>query len=148
MSLGANWMYAWWNNDILPWYHRIYGGDIELRQYFGRRAAAKPLQGWHIGLYGQMLTYDFMADMDGIIQNKWSWSAGLALGYSIPVRKRLNIDFTLGAGYHWGKYKTYHKDDNCYVWESTRQRKWIGPTRLEVSLVWLLCRGNVNKNKR
>ena len=40
-------------------YWRIYGGELAVRRYFGRRAAEKPLTGHHAGVYGQMLTYDF-----------------------------------------------------------------------------------------
>ena len=34
-------------------------GDVELRRWFGRRAVEKPFSGHHVGLYGQIVTYDF-----------------------------------------------------------------------------------------
>jgi hypothetical protein len=34
--------------------------------------------------------------------------------------------------------------DDCYVWQTTKNRRWFGPTKLEVTLVWLLGRGNYN----
>lgn len=58
-SLGGSWMYAWWSSDKRHRYWRTYGGELNLRKYFGRRASEKPLTGHHLGLYGQMLTYDF-----------------------------------------------------------------------------------------
>ena len=58
-SLAANWMYAWWKTDRRHRYWRTYGGDIEGRYWLGRKAKEKPLQGHHIGLYAQLVTYDF-----------------------------------------------------------------------------------------
>jgi len=147
-SLAADWHYAWWKRDPISWYHRTYGGDIELRKYFGTKSKEKPLQGWHAGLYGQILTYDFDWGARGYLADRWSYACGASLGYSVPVRHRLNIDFTLGVGYMWGEYKEYLPIDDCYVWQVTKQRRWIGPTRFEISLVWQLGRGNVNEGKK
>ena len=58
-SIGGNWMYAWWSKDAKQRYWRIYGGELEVRKYLGRKAAEKPLQGHHLGVYAQGLTYDF-----------------------------------------------------------------------------------------
>jgi hypothetical protein len=63
-------------------------------------------------------------------------------GYSVKIAKRFNIDFSLGVGYLWGEYKEYIPDAGRYVWQATKQRKWIGPTNAEISLVWLI--GNVH----
>ena len=68
-------------------------------------------------------------------------------GYSLPVTRRLNLDFTLGIGYLGGKYYKYTPADGCYVWQETKQRHYFGPSKLEVSLVWLIGHGNINKGK-
>ena len=68
-------------------------------------------------------------------------------GYSLPVANRLNIDFTLGVGYWGGKYYEYTPLDGHYVWKATKNRHWFGPTKAEISLVWLLGRGNSNNKK-
>ena len=47
-------------------------------------------------------------------------------------------DFSLGIGYQGGEYKEYEPQGDRYVWQATRQRHWFGPTKAEVSLVWLL----------
>ena len=59
----------------------------------------------------------------------------------------LNIDFSIGLGYMGGEYKEYLPQDGHYVWQSTKRRHWIGPTKAEISLVWLIGRGNTNKTK-
>ena len=145
-SVGGNWMYAWWNSDRRHNYWRTYGGELDIRKYFGRRALAKPLTGHHLGLYGQMLTYDFETGGTGFL-SKLSYGVGIEYGYSLPVGRRLNLDFGIGIGYLGGEYKKYDPIDGHYVWKETRQRHWFGPTKAEISLVWLLGRGNYNEKK-
>lgn len=143
-SVGASWMYGWWHSNTHHRYWRTYGGEIGVRKYFGRRAQVKPLTGHHLGLYGQMLTYDFELGGTGYL-SKLSYGAGIEYGYSLPVGRRLNLDFSIGVGYLGGEYKVYEPIDTHYVWQQTRQRHWIGPTKAEISLVWLLGRGNYNE---
>lgn len=145
-SVGADWMYAWWKNDKRHDYWRIYGGELEIRKYFGRRAAEKPLTGHHLSVYLQGLTYDFELGGTGYL-SEFSYGAGIEYGYSLPIGYRLNLDFGIGIGYLGGKYKKYKPIDTHYVWQETRQRHWFGPTKAEVSLVWLLGNGNYNVKK-
>ncbi len=152
-SLGGSWMYAWWKNDRRHNYWRIYGGELDVRRYFGRRAAEKPLTGHHVGLYGQMLTYDFErggkgclgGKPGGTLWDKMSWGVGLEYGYALPIGRRLNLDFGIGVGYLGGEYWEYKPVDNHYVWQATKHRHWFGPTKAEVSLVWLIGSGNFNR---
>jgi hypothetical protein len=65
----------------------------------------------------------------------------------LPIARRLNIDFTIGVGYVGGKYYDYKPIDGHYVWQATKKRRWFGPTKAEISLVWLIGRGNSNKQK-
>lgn len=146
-SVAANWMYAWWSNRSKDNFWRIYGGDMEVRRWFGRKADEKPLQGHHIGVYGQLFTYDFELGGRGYLGDKWSYAFGISYGYSLPLAKRLNLDFNLGLGYWGGKYKEYLPIEGHYVWQSTKQRHWWGPTKAEVSLVWLLGKSNFNHQK-
>ncbi len=155
LSLGADWMYGWWKKDRAHWYWRAYGGGVTLRKWFGRRAAAKPLTGHHVGLFALVQTFDFETGGRGYmggrpggdIFDRACFGGGVEYGYSLPVRRRLNIDFTAGIGYLGGRYHEYVPQDGCYVWQSTRKLRYFGPTRVEVSLVWLIGRGNYNKYK-
>ena len=146
-SVAANWMYAWWSNTGKDNFWRIYGGDVEVRRWFGKKAAEKPLQGHHVGVYGQLLTYDFETGGRGYMADKWNYTFGVSYGYSLPIAKRLNLDFALGIGYWGGRYKEYLPVEGHYVWQSTKNRRWFGPTKAEVSLVWLLGHDNENKRK-
>ena len=147
-SVDANWHYAWWKNDNTHFYWRTYGGDLAVRWWFGRNARLKPLTGHHIGLYGQMITYDFEFGHDGILGDRWTYAAGLEYGYSLPIAHRLNLDFTLGFGYLWGEFYEYKPIDGHYVWQATKHRRYMGPTKCEISLVWLLGCDNYNRGKR
>ena len=124
-SVAADWMYGWWSRNK---------------------------QGHHIGLNAQMLTYDiefggkgYMGGKPGgTLWDRMNYTIGAEYGYSMPVARRLNIDFSLAAGYMGGRYYEYTPLDGHYVWQATKNRKWIGPTKVEVSLVWLLGHGNYN----
>lgn len=144
---------AWWGNRMSSTYNagrhvwRYEGGNVEIRRYFGKTARQKPLTGWHAGVYGQVASYDFQWGDVGKQGRKPSYGAGLSAGYQLPIAKRWNLDFSFAVGYFGGEYKTCHFMDGHNVWVNTRQRHYVGPTRLEVSLVWLLGRGNENKEK-
>jgi len=144
-SVSGNWMYTWFKNDNRYRYHRVYGGDLELRRWlsYGR----KPLTGHHVGLYGQILTYDLEWGGKGYLGDRWSYGGGISYGYSAPIGRRLNLDLTLGVGYLGGEYFEYLPQEGRYVWKATKKRRWFGPTKAEVSLVWLLGHDNVNAKK-
>lgn len=154
-SIMGNWMYGWWKNDHRHRYWRIYGGDIALRKWFGRAADEKPLTGHHLGIYGQIFTYDFETGgrgymggkPGGTLWDKMNYAAGVEYGYSLPIARRLNIDFSIGIGYWGGTYYEYKPVDGCYVWQRTKERHWFGPTKAEVSLVWLIGCDNYNRKK-
>lgn len=111
-SISGNWMYGWWKKNSSHRYWRIYGGDLAVRYWLGKKANEKPLTGHHIGIYGQAFTYDFEwggkgymgGEPGGTLWDKTNYAAGVEYGYSLPVANRLNIDFTLGVG--WKSHST------------------------------------------
>ena len=154
-SIAANYAHAWWKKDTKNIYWRYYGADASLRWWFGKASRIKPLQGHHIGLNYQILTYDFelgdkgiMAGMpNGNLTDRANHIVALEYGYSLPIARRLNIDFSIGVGYHWGIFEEYIPVDGHNVWQATKRRQYFGPTKLEISLVWLIGCENYNKNK-
>ncbi len=154
-SLTADWMYGWWDRNSTHYYWRAYGGTLGVRRWFGPKAEAKPLTGHHIGLFAGVVTYDFELGHGGImgglphgtLWDRCNFISGVEYGYSLPVARRLNIDFTLGIGYMAGKYLKYEPKDNFYVWQSTHKLRWFGPTKAEISLVWLIGCDNYNRMK-
>lgn len=155
ISASLNWLYAWWKTDRRHRYWRAYGGDIAVRWWFGKAARQKPLTGHHLGVYGGIVTYDFewggKGYMGGLpggnLWDKCNRQFGVEYGYSLPIARRLNLDFTVGLGYLGGEYREYIPVDDHYVWQATKMRHYFGPSKLEVSLVWLIGRGNYNAKK-
>lgn len=148
VTLLADWMYARWSNHNKRRYWRIYGGDVEVRYRIGARREGSPLGGHYIGAYGSLACYDFQAGLShtGVLSDTYNYAVGVSYTYSLPISTHFNIDFSLGIGYLWGKYKKHTPIDDCDVWLSTHKLKWLGPTRAGVSLVWLI--GNRVKNSR
>ena len=154
-SIAANYAHAWWKKDAKNFYWRYYGADASLRWWFGEASRIKPLQGHHIGLNYQILTYDFQLGKKGImagmpngnLADRANHIVALEYGYSLPIARRLNIDFSIGVGYHWGIFEEYIPVDGHNVWQATKRRQYFGPTKLEISLVWLIGCENYNKNK-
>ncbi len=156
-TIGANWTYGWWDRDSRHRYWRAYGGDIGVRRWIGHAASQKPMTGHHIGLYAGVITYDFEfghtgymgGNPGGNIFDRCNYYGGIEYGYSLPVGRRLNIDFSIGIGYLGGKYQKYVPCEagGGYLWQSTHRIGWFGPTKAEISLVWLIGHDNVNRKK-
>lgn len=138
ISVTTNWLLAWWRNDNKFWYWRVFGGDVAVRYWIGNQADKAPLTGHHIGIYGNMLTYDFELGGRGYLAKEFSFGYGLEYGYSLPLAERLNLDCSLGIGYFGGEFEEYLPIDGHYVWQATKHRHWFGPTKLEVSLSWVI----------
>ena len=155
ISIAANYAHAWWQKPENSFYWRYYGADASLRWWFGKPSRIKPLQGHHLGVNYQILTYDFQLGKTGIMAGMPSGNlvdranhiVALEYGYSLPIAKRLNLDFTIAGGYHWGLFEEYDNIDGHPVWQATKRRRYLGPTKLEISLVWLIGCDNYNKDK-
>lgn len=137
-SVVANWAYAWWYTNPRHRYWQTYGGSIVLRRWFGSRENVTQVNGHHLGLYAQYFTYDFEWGGRGYQSATGHRGGGIEYGYAFPIGRRLSLDCSIGIGYLGGQYKEYLPIDTHYVWQSTHQRHWVGPTRAEVSLAWRL----------
>lgn len=137
-SLCASWMYAWWAKKNSGIFWRVYGGDVTIRRWFGKKSKERRLTGHHIGLYGQLLTYDVDLGGQAQMSEGWNYAIGLEYGHSFAISNSFNIDVFAGIGYLMGSYKDYSNKDDHYVWQQTVDRKTIFPTKLGVSLVWIL----------
>lgn len=148
-SLSGNYAHAWFRNSGNEWWYRIYGGEVALRKWFGRESIYKPLTGHHVGAYFQTYTFDFKFknSLYGHLAEDMFIGGGVEYGYALPIARKFNLDFVIGIGYFGGEIKDYIPIDGHRVWQKTKNMQWFGPTKAEVSLVWLLGRGNENKNK-
>ncbi|MDL2282946.1 DUF3575 domain-containing protein [Odoribacter sp. OttesenSCG-928-G04] len=148
----GNW--SWWNTGANTYYyHRIQMLGIEARRWFSNHSK-NPLNGWYVGLYGFGGDYDIRlftnTNSDIGQQSLGSYSAGATFGYAMPIGRRLNLEFGIGAGYFGGKYKKYKVSDyeeGVFPLVSTHQRNYFGLTKANISLVWLIGSG-INRNNR
>lgn len=74
-------------------------------------------------------------------------NSGIEYGYSLPIGTHLNIDLSIGVGYLGGNYIKYYPFDNDYYSKKEYKMRYFGPTKAEVSLIWLIGRSNVNTKK-
>lgn len=153
-SIAANYAHAWWAKEEKHFYWRYCCADASIRWWFGKPIRIKPLQGHRLGVNYQILTYDFQLGKAGIMAgmpkgnlvDRVNHIVALEYGYSLPIARRLNLDFNVGFGYHWGLFEEYDVVDGHNVWQATKRRQYFGPTKLEISLVWLIGCGNYNKD--
>lgn len=143
-SLSAQGIYAWWSRPADNFYWRIRGSSLEFRYWFGRISNSRALTGHHIGIYGSIHDYDFEFGNTGYQAPDMTFGIGLSYGYSLKLNNRLNLDFSLRAGYSAGNQIKYHPECGTYVCDSHRYFKYFGPTALEITLVWFPGRNNFN----
>lgn len=136
-SSGLNWMYGWKEHDATRLLH-AYGGEIHMRYWTG--TGLRPLSGHRLGAYCQMLRYNLKRSERGYLSDRWTIGAGIEYGYSIPFGDHFRLDIGLGVGYLTGVYQEYVRQDDCDVWEATERLHWIGPTKAEISLIWVPAR--------
>lgn len=113
----------------------------EARWWFARPESVKRrdrLTGHFLGLYSESGKYDFEYKRDICRQGEF-WSAGLSYGYSMPVGKRLNLEFSLSAGYASIAFRGYDpSDDYEILWRDPKEVgrvHYVGLTKAEMSLV-------------
>jgi hypothetical protein len=123
---------------------QVASANLEARYWFGNRSYHPQLTGWFAGLYAGAGYYDIEWGSKGY-QGEFYISSGLTGGFAHTIGKsnRFRMEYSLGAGYFQTNYREYIPEfgaDNR--WHLIRQKEgvfsWVGPTRLKVSLVWML----------
>lgn len=153
-TITFDWFYTWFSADNRHRYWQGYGGYLGVRKYFGSsksnqntlphregRGGSSFPRGHHLGLYTLGMTYDVEWGGKGYQAARFGFGAGVEYGYSMRIGRRLNLDLSIGVGFQDGEYKEYvpsHDHWNHYIWLSTHKRHWWGPTKAEVSLVWVI----------
>ena len=129
---------AWWSNNSKHRSWQNYGFQTEIRYYLASKSTYMPYLGHHVGVYGQMATYDFEFGGTGCQCNTLdkSWGIGIAYGYRKSLSRHFSVDFTLGLGYFKSKYTVYEPNNDWYKATNWKKLNWFGPTRLEISFIW------------
>lgn len=145
-DLGLAWQLdyigAWWNSPSRNRFFSNYAFQTEIRYYLASPKMTFPYTGHHVGLYGQMITYDFEFGGTGYQSRDldYTFGIGASYGYSFPLSKRWSLDLTIGLGYFQSRYDEYDPRDiygeKHFVRRETHRLKFWGPTKLEATFVW------------
>ena len=112
----------------------------EARWWFkpGKNPERDRLTGHFLGVYAESGKWDFEWAREICHQGE-HWSAGLSYGYSMPLGKKLNLEFSLSMGYASIAYRRFKPSDNYEIlWrDPVKHGRWnyLGPTKAQVSLV-------------
>ena len=126
-----------WHHNSRAYQLQVLG--VEARYWWGRCRSWRPaLTGWFVGAYYANGKYDLEWNSEGE-QGNFD-SIGLTMGYCWPIHRHWNLELSAGVGflkgtrYHYeGKYNDTH-----LIWQYTKTTSYVGPTKLKLSLVWLL----------
>ena len=134
--------------DVFPWWKAGPNGNkyclqmwtmsVEPRWWFYRKGMSDRLQGHFIAPYVMSGKYDLQWNTS-ICYRGYGWSAGLTYGYSMPLCKWLNMEFSMSIGYLNASYQHYQPSpDYEHLYkdpDNAGRMTYVGPTKVKVSLV-------------
>ena len=134
--------------DVFPWWKAGPNGNkyclqmwtmsVEPRWWFYRKGMNDKLQGHFVAPYVMSGKYDLQWDTS-ICYRGYGWSAGLTYGYSMPLCKWLNMEFSMSIGYLKASYQHYQPSpDYEHLYKdpvNAGRMTYVGPTKVKVSLV-------------
>lgn len=126
-----------WHHNSRAYQLQVVG--LEGRYWFGAHRERRPsLTGLFVAPYVAIGKYDFEWESVGD-QGEFT-SFGATVGYSWRLRRRLNLELSGSFGTFWGPRRHYNGeyDDTHLIWKYTSTTHYTGPTKLKLSLVWLL----------
>lgn len=137
-SIMAEYQFPWYT-----WHHNSRAYEIQNLGLEGRywlnaaRVGRKWLTGFFAGVYVMTGKYDLERNSHGH-QGEY-WSTGLTAGYAHSIG-RWNMEYSLGIGYLDTDYRCYRGQfsDHHLIWQHDGHTGYFGPTKLKVSLVYLL----------
>ena len=135
----------WWLSDNNRFCVEMLSFGGEFRWWFKprtqpatpKRVQRDALVGHFLGLYGMGGKFDFQLNRNLCYQGEF-FSAGLTYGYSMPIAKRLNLEFSISAGYARIPYRHYipTEDWSLLIRDRNKTGVWhyFGPTKVEIAL--------------
>lgn len=151
-SIAAEYIFPWWLWKKKQIALESLSGNLEGRYWFGNREKRDVMTGWFAGVYGGGGYYDLEWKKKGY-QGEF-YSVGLTGGFTHKISRNLRMEYSLGLGYIGTKYRKYQACYSCEDGDWNLQRissgnnDWIGPTRLKISLVWMLNKKYIVKGNK
>lgn len=143
-SVNGEYMFPWWLLDGDKYSLQILTGGLEGRYWLGsreNRMNREVLTGHFLGLYAGGGKYDLQWEENGY-QGEFFIAAGISYGYAHRIARNLRLEYNIGIGLLRTDYRHYHARDNyqTLLWQENGKYTWFGPTKVKISLVWLLNR--------
>ena len=139
-SVMAEYNNPWWRWSKLNQSYEIQEFGLELRKWFWPRCqGGRPfLCGQFYGAYAAVAKYDLERNKVG--NQGEVFSAGLTYGYSMPLADRWNLELSASLGIIAGQRRHYNAEFNSthLIYKYTKNLFYAGPTKLKVTLVYLL----------
>lgn len=140
-SVLGEWTFPWWRKKDNSATLQYLNGGIEGRFWLSpweQDADARLLRGHFFGAFAGGGKYDVGHNSKGY-QGTF-YLAGLSYGYTMPLSKALNLEFSLGLGLLSAKYTHYRVEDvvKYRIPEEKSRYNWWGPVKGKVGLVWLI----------
>lgn len=140
-SLAGEWIFPWWVASDNGAALEVLSGNLELRYWLGTRKKAPTMTGVFYGIYAGGGLYDLQWQDNGY-QGEFYIAAGFSLGFAhiLNKSKNLRMEYSVGLGYLKTNYRYYEGmlDNEYLVWKYDGEYEWIGPTKVKMSLVWML----------
>lgn len=116
-------------------------GEIEYRYWFcskfGGHFMGVHALGTQYNISGHKLPLLFGKDSDLHRYEGWGAGAGISYGYSFYLGKHWSLEAEIGAGYarlHYDKFDCV----NCGRKQATENRNYFGPTKVGISLIYII----------
>lgn len=139
-SLMAEYTNPWWRWSYLDESYEIQEAGLELRRWFSPRCdGGRPwLCGHFFGVYAAGARYDLERHQVG--DQGDVFSCGLTYGHCWPLSRHWNIEASLSAGIIAGERRHYTAEfgSTHLIYKYTKNLFYAGPTKLKLSLVWLI----------
>lgn len=143
-SIGLECLFPWWTFDGGKYYNQILMTTLEGKYWFRtNRHPQLALSGHSVGVYASVGYYDVQWLKKGF-QGEVLPSCGVSYSYAHAIGKKFRMEYSIGFGATYTNYREYTANDNYdkFPWVQSGNMLWFGPTRAEVSLMWL-----IGKNK-
>ena len=143
LFLNVEYMHNPWIRANYSHWYRVHGAEFGLKYYFNDQE--RPfVSGHHVGLSAQMLTFDLTGIM--VDADPWKVAPMLSYGYTLPLRKRLNLDFEVGVGALIGDVYKYEAVDQLRLLYKVDKAAFV--PKLGVTLQYLIGKDNYNERRK
>ena len=143
LTLNVEYMHNPWIRAKYSHWYRVHGAEFGLKYYFNKEE--RPFApGHHVGLSAQMLTFDLTGIM--VDAEPWKCAPMISYGYTLPIRKRLNLDFEVGAGVLIGDVYKYDAVDQLRLLYKVDKAAFV--PKLGVTLQYLIGKDNYNERRK